>query len=40
MRKDRTMQHVVVRDLLKIITEKCNTLKNLLLDKGRMKKVF
>ncbi|CAK77016.1 unnamed protein product (macronuclear) [Paramecium tetraurelia] len=40
IRRDRTMQHVVIRDLLKIIMEKCNQLKNLLLDKFRLKRIF
>lgn len=34
------MQHIIVRDLLKILADKCNTFKNILIDKAKMKKVL
>jgi hypothetical protein len=33
------MQQIIVRDLLKIVADKCNSFKNLIMDRGKMKKV-
>lgn len=34
------MQYVVLRDLIKIVNDKLNTLKNVLLDKAKMNKII
>ena len=35
-----TMQNIVVRDLLKILIDKSQTLKGVLIDQNKMKKVY
>ena len=34
------MQNIVVRDLLKILIDKSQTLKSVIMDKNKMKKVY
>lgn len=40
VRRDKSMQYVVLRDLIKIVNDKLNTLKNVLLDKAKMNKII
>ena len=40
LRQDPLMQNVIFRDLLKILLDKCNGLKNLINERGKLSKVF
>ena len=40
LRQDPLMQNVIFRDLLKILLDKCNGLKNLIQERGKLSKVI
>ena len=40
LRQDPLMQNVIFRDLLKILLDKCNGLKNLINERGKLSKVL